>query len=34
MNDEERNKYKEELEAIKKKHKDHKPVSFQITHDM
>jgi len=29
MNEEERNKYKEELEAMKKKHKDHKPVSWK-----
>jgi len=27
MKEEERKKYEEELEAMKKKHKDHKPVS-------
>lgn len=30
MKEEERKKYEEELEAMKKKHKDHKPVSWEM----
>lgn len=30
MKEEERKKYEDELEVMKKKHKDHKPVSWKM----
>lgn len=30
LKEEERKKYEEELETMKKKHKDHKPVSWNV----